>query len=190
MEDNNCSIEVNVMGGTFAIAGSEFFVDKQLKELLTFFSDNHVASNHLTKSEKSLVSSMGSMSEEKIVDIQPKKEAIYQKYINNGIISIDEDDKTIRIHAKVTGDATAEKARNIALIYGLVRDEAYVNKEIIDLCQNFNCYDSGNFATSIKKDIVNFITKGEGQAWTIKLTFNGKENAIKVLDEMMSNANK
>lgn len=185
MEDKNCKIEVNVIEGAFSVSGSEFFVDKICKDLLSFFKekkDNVFERRTLSNNEVD--------NREQHVDEKEYVDEL-KKYIDGGLVSIDEDDHKIRIHAaKIPGGSKAEKCRNIALIYGFAKSNTFSNKEIIELCEYYDCYDSGNFSSYFKKDQRLFIIKGEGQGWEIKLNVNGKQKAISLMDEMLNDANK
>ena len=111
------------------------------------------------------------------------------KYINNGIYAIDNEDGTVTILKKVPGKNNSEKTKNIALIvlFAKGEDTRIQGSEIRKLCEKQKCYDAKNFASTFKRDMSNFIMKGKGQSWTLELSIPGRDNAKELLESLCNN---
>lgn len=170
------SITVNLKEGSFSISGNEEFVEKNKEELKEYILLN------CKKTDLSVV-------EDKTLSSEKTKDCNEDKYIKMGIYAVDKEDGTVTILKKIPGKNNSEKTKNIALVVLYAKGEGgkIQGSEIRGLCEKQKCYDSKNFAAIFKRDINNFIMKGKGQSWTLELSIPGKDNAIALLESMISN---
>jgi len=171
------SITVNLKERSFTISGSEEFVEKNKQELKDFITMNIESEEIISANNKENEDKKYSLTEEQ------------DRYIRNGIYTIDSEDGTVTILKKVPGKNNAEKTKNIALIvlFAKGENEKIQGSELKRLCEKQKCYDSKNFAATFKRDMSNFIMKGKGQSWTIELSIPGKDNAKELLESLCNN---
>lgn len=102
-------------------------------------------------------------------------------------------DGKLKIIADVPGDSKAVKARNIALVllYGhyLQGTEQIPSEFIREACTDHGCFDSGNFASSLKalKDKIVMNTK-PGGGYDVKLTAPGRKAAKEFVESLNNEA--
>jgi hypothetical protein len=168
-------ISVNLKERSFTISGTEEFVERNKQELKEIIMKN------IEQEETEMVNKN-----------ENKKEYLAKeqdKYINNGIYAIDNEDGTVTILKKVPGKNNSEKTKNIALIvlFAKGEDTRIQGSEIRKLCEKQKCYDAKNFASTFKRDMSNFIMKGKGQSWTLELSIPGRDNAKELLESLCNN---
>lgn len=168
-------ISVNLKERSFTISGTEEFVERNKQELKEIIMKN------IEQEETELVNKN-----------EDKKEYLAKeqdKYINNGIYAIDNEDGTVTILKRVPGKNNSEKTKNIALIVLFAKGEntRIQGSEIRKLCEKQKCYDAKNFASTFKRDMSNFIMKGKGQSWTLELSIPGRDNAKELLESLCNN---
>ena len=168
-------ISVNLKERSFTISGTEEFVERNNQELKEIIMKN------IEQEETEMVNKN-----------ENKKEYLAKeqdKYINNGIYAIDNEDGTVTILKKVPGKNNSEKTKNIALIvlFAKGEDTRIQGSEIRKLCEKQKCYDAKNFASTFKRDMSNFIMKGKGQSWTLELSIPGRDNAKELLESLCNN---
>lgn len=168
-------ISVNLKERSFTISGTEEFVERNKQELKEIIMKN------IEQEETEMVNKN-----------ENKKEYLTKeqdKYINNGIYAIDNEDGTVTILKKVPGKNNSEKTKNIALIvlFAKGEDTRIQGSEIRKLCEKQKCYDAKNFASTFKRDMSNFIMKGKGQSWTLELSIPGRDNAKELLESLCNN---
>ena len=168
-------ISVNLKERSFTISGTEEFVERNKQELKEIIMKN------IEQEETEMVN--------KNVNKKEYLAKEQDKYINNGIYAIDNEDGTVTILKKVPGKNNSEKTKNIALIvlFAKGEDTRIQGSEIRKLCEKQKCYDAKNFASTFKRDMSNFIMKGKGQSWTLELSIPGRDNAKELLESLCNN---
>jgi hypothetical protein len=102
-------------------------------------------------------------------------------------------DGKLKIIADVPGNSKAVKARNVALVllYGhhLQGTDQIASELIREACTDHGCFDSGNFASSIKalKDKIVMNTKAGG-GYDVKLTAPGRKAAKEFVESLNNEA--
>lgn len=190
MDNNkNASVSINLHEGSIVIAGTEEFIEKNMKMAFDFVEKN-ISVISRTTDDYSASATFNAM----VPVIAEKKESAEasnatgvsadDKYIKAGVYHIDSDDGTISILKRIPGENKAEKTKNIALIVLYIKKGKVSGKEIIPICEKHACYDASNFSSTFKNEKTNIIRKGSGQSWTIELTQPGEIAAYTLLEEM------
>lgn len=172
-QDKIFSIKLTLGNNSFELQGSETFINNNMHKLLETIQSNH--SNTIDK--------IGPTNNNK-ESISNHSDNTLEKY--RRIVSYDNTTDKLHIMGKIPGNNKADKAKNIALITAWTKKREITGNEIIDECKKQACYDPKNFSATFKRDSMNFIKNGKGQSWTLQLTINGEEEAIKVLDTMLN----
>jgi len=152
-EDKQTIIKISLKEGSFEVSGSEAFVKVQMPHL-----------------EKLILESYGGIQEKPIRKEAFKETKVEVKDVFKGedefenIFEFDNDKATL-ITESIPGRTTKEKMINVALIYLLgiftVRKDTDVpKKEILKICEQYGCKDSGNFASHIKSAKGFLVVKG------------------------------
>lgn len=172
-------INVNLNERSFSIKGTEEYIDRKLKEIMGLMDLSQDCGKQV-KIDKSTTAI-----HEDIKSISDGEQIHYQKYVDAGLISVE--DGNVIILRQVPGKNNAAKMKNVALITMFALDTVIEPKILVENCEKLNCYDSKNFSSAFKNDKSgNFIRKGKGQSWSLKLTLPGKDAAISVLEEMLN----
>jgi len=179
MTDNsNSQITVNLTELSFSITGSEAFIEKHIENLKTYINEKSAAPVK--------IAAVNSNSQIQTEEKKPAGSASnVDKYIENGIYDVDEETNEVSILKAVPGSNKAAKAKNVALILLYAKGTEIQGSEIIPHCVEQACYDMANFSAIFKKKDGNFIRKGNGSSWSLKLTIPGRQAAQKLLEEMI-----
>lgn len=182
--DKYSKIVVNLEAGEFSVKGSEEFVEKMVKEIISLLKSP--ATRDLTKTSYKKVGHVTTKSDSNQLEKNKQDQTRYFKYVSGGVISVDERDRQVHILRKIPGKNNAQKARNIALIVAYCLNNYADKEQLINLCEKNKCMDAPNFKTWFKKDTSNFIIREESSAkWKIEITINGEKAAEKLLDKML-----
>jgi hypothetical protein len=97
----------------------------------------------------------------------------------------------VKITRSIKGSTTSEKSIKLILIYlwgkeTLLRQTTAEFKELRDLCEQYACLDSGNFASTLssKKNLIVVDGSKGSSSKVCKLTYPGREKAEEYLREM------
>lgn len=175
-------ISVNLNEGTFAISGSESFLEKHIESLKNFIKEN--AKNHVTpKSIATEKQNRESNVQQSLPEI--KGQNAIDRYENQGIFYVNKETGEIQILKPVPGKSKAQKSRNVALILLYAKNDTVNSNIIKQHCVEQACCDNSNFAKWFKKKDGCFIRQGNGQNWTLKLSTPGKKEAVELLESMI-----
>lgn len=88
---------------------------------------------------------------------------------------------------KLAGDNSAEKIRNLTLIYLWVKQQLSIKEvpkaELIAQCKHHECFDDKNFKTRLK-EASGIALSGSKMKWSAHLTKPGLDMAVKLLESL------
>lgn len=173
-QDRMFTLKLALGDNSFELQGTEDFINTNMQKLLETIQSN--SSNNVNKSEIAT-----NVKEDNELNYSDNTLEKYKR-----VIAYDNVNDKLHIMGKVPGNNKADKTKNIALITIWAKNREITGNEIIEECKKQTCYDPKNFSAIFKRDSINFIKNGKGQSWTLKLTVNGEEEAIKILDTMLN----
>lgn len=187
--------KIDIKNGLIELEGSEEFVSESIKLYSELLSNNKYEHK-----QESQISNCPTTIAEPIDEEMSENEdrfiehfGVTENEINN-IIHIESDYFKI-ITNKIKG-STSERQIAYCLLYCLTKEfygqQKADNTELRALCEEFACLDSGNFTAHIKRKKNWFIIEGtkNSKNSTIKLTVPGKEEARKIIKNLIFGSDK
>ena len=173
MSDIVTKVNISLGDCVLEFSGSEAFVQKQIDE----FKDLVHGKLKSVKVEKS--NSLPPVEDTDEDDEKPD-DVLFATYPN----IIDYNEGTINI-LKVDGKKKADKTRNLVLMYAWAKKQMGIleipKKELVELCKHHECFDEGNFKTTLKA-ASGIIVKGSPQKYTVRLTAPGETKAKGIVE--------
>ena len=169
--NNITTVRIQKADISIEVSGDEKFVNKKTNELLEqmFSTDRKVATQ---ESKQPTATATTTQNKREWADIY----------------SIDKQNDTVKIYAReIPGDNKSEKTKNIARIVAYAKKGEWVQtSKIYEICKDFGCFDSANFASTIKS-CDDFRFNGKGKSLEIKITTPGLAVAEGLFESITNN---
>lgn len=178
MNNGYYSIRIKTPRVETEISGDRSFVEKKAEDFIKRFDLEKTAEMPSTTLAKAITSPNNSTLTQFSTTIPQDQDF--------GIYSVK--DGKIYIHQAISPkENKAERTKKIALIATYARQGEWVEtKDIIDLCKEQACFDSGNFASTITSCEDTFQFLGNGRKRKIRLTAIGKIKARDLIEELQN----
>lgn len=206
MSDNRAKVKINMNLGELEIEGSEEFVEKalSLESLLTVIkatsifktsyknTNDRIEERVLTSNDDPIISEEEPDRVESNQNTNTKK--IHEWFgVSDSELAkvIDITDHSFNIITRGIKGSTADKQKQLCLLYCLTNE--YLGKkyssydELRDVCTQFACLNTQNFAAYLQKHKQLFVVDGaKGSSnKTVRLTMPGKEEARTIISRLL-----
>ncbi|WP_053365451.1 hypothetical protein [Bacillus sp. FJAT-27245] len=181
--------KIDIKNGLIELEGSETFVSEGIKlysELLVSYNERTIETT--PEYVENHVSDLPKYVDNVVNEVFNKHFGVDEETLNQIIHTEEQGFKIITNKIKGT---TAERQIGYSLLYCLANDY-YGNPKtevstLRELCEQFACLDSSNFATYFKRNPTFFIIEGSkgSKNKEIKLTIPGKEEAKRIIKSLI-----